>query len=83
MATTTQSNISDKHFPKSNNNTTDRNTTTTITTSMTREDLMMLAQNEYARQLCKFTEAQLKRKVPCYTEQQKLGMQHLSVNAQQ
>ncbi|GAA5815628.1 hypothetical protein MFLAVUS_009140 [Mucor flavus] len=54
------------------------NNNTRITTSMTREDLMMLAQNEYARQLCKFTEAQLKRKVPCYTEQQKIGMATLS-----
>lgn len=54
------------------------NHNTRITTSMPREDLMMLAQNEYARQLCKFTEAQLKRKVPCYTEQQKIGMATLS-----
>lgn len=50
----------------------------TITTSMTREDLMLLAQNEYARQLCKFTEAQLKKKVPCYTEQRKIGMEAMS-----
>ncbi|GAN04366.1 hypothetical protein MAM1_0061d03826 [Mucor ambiguus] len=50
----------------------------TITTSMTREDLMLLAQNEYARQLCKFTEAQLKKKVPCYTEQRKIGMETIS-----
>lgn len=45
---------------------------------MTREDLLILAQNEYARQLCKFTEAQLKKKVPCYTEQKRLGMETLS-----
>lgn len=50
----------------------------TITSSMTRDDLMLLAQNEYARQLCKFTEAQLKRKVPCYTEQRKIGMDTMS-----
>ncbi|KAI8092185.1 uncharacterized protein B0P05DRAFT_525138 [Gilbertella persicaria] len=50
----------------------------TITTSMTREDLMVLAQNEYARQLCKFTEAQLKKKVPCYTEKRKMGMDTIS-----
>ncbi|KAG1123730.1 hypothetical protein G6F42_010279 [Rhizopus arrhizus] len=50
----------------------------TVTTSMTREDLMLLAQNEYARQLCKFTEAQLKKKVPCYTEQRKIGMEAMS-----
>jgi hypothetical protein len=43
--------------------------TRTMTASMTREHLMLLAQTEYARQLCKFTEAQLKKKVPCYTEQ--------------
>ncbi|KAI9362388.1 hypothetical protein BD770DRAFT_382495 [Pilaira anomala] len=54
------------------------NNSNRITTTMTREDLMILAQNEYARQLCKFTEAQLKSKVPCYTEQQKIGMQTLS-----
>lgn len=47
-------------------------------TTMTREDLLILAQNEYARQLCKFTEAQLKKKVPCYTEQKRLGMETLS-----
>jgi hypothetical protein len=46
-------------------------------TTMTREDLMILAQNEYARQLCKFTEAQLKKKVPCYTEKHKLGLETL------
>ncbi|KAI8637553.1 hypothetical protein BD408DRAFT_424359 [Parasitella parasitica] len=46
----------------------------TITSSMTREDVMLLAQNEYARQLCKFTKAQLKKKVPCYTEQRNIGI---------
>ncbi|KAI9471927.1 MAG: hypothetical protein EXX96DRAFT_582240 [Benjaminiella poitrasii] len=46
--------------------------------SMTREDIMMLAQNEYARQLRKFTEAQLKQKVPRYVEQRKLGMKTIS-----
>ncbi|KAG2195999.1 uncharacterized protein EV154DRAFT_517630 [Mucor mucedo] len=61
--------LSDLHSNSSRN---------TITSTMTREDLMALAQNEYARQLCKFTEAQLKRNVPCYTEQQKLGMATLS-----
>lgn len=54
------------------------NSSNRITTTMTREDLLILAQNEYARQLCKFTEAQLKSKVPCYTEQHKIGMQTLS-----
>lgn len=54
------------------------NSRNTITSTMTREDLMILAQNEYARQLCKFTEAQLKKKVPCYTEQKKIGMDTLS-----
>ncbi|CDS13836.1 hypothetical protein LRAMOSA06010 [Lichtheimia ramosa] len=37
-------------------------------TAMTRENLLAMARNEYARQLCKFTEAQLKQRVPsCYT----------------
>lgn len=49
----------------------------TVTPTMTREDLMLLAQNEYARQLRKFTEAQLKKKVPCYTEKHKLGLKTL------
>ncbi|KAI7883674.1 hypothetical protein K492DRAFT_175016 [Lichtheimia hyalospora FSU 10163] len=36
--------------------------------SLTREDLLAMARNEYARQLCKFTEAQLKQRVPsCVT----------------
>ncbi|KAI9260668.1 hypothetical protein BDA99DRAFT_605682 [Phascolomyces articulosus] len=40
----------------------------TIRSSLTREDLLAMARNEYARQLCKFTEAQLKQCVPsCYT----------------
>lgn len=47
-------------------------------TRLTREDIMLLAQNEYARQLCKFTKAQLKKNVPCYTEQQQIGKQALS-----
>ncbi|KAI8149329.1 hypothetical protein BJV82DRAFT_587590 [Fennellomyces sp. T-0311] len=39
-----------------------------IRSSLTREDLLAMARNEYARQLCKFTEAQLKQRVPsCYT----------------
>ncbi|KAI8372562.1 hypothetical protein EDC96DRAFT_499807 [Choanephora cucurbitarum] len=49
-----------------------------VTTSMTREDLLTLAQNEYARQLRKFTEAQLKKKVPCYTEKRKMGIDTIS-----
>ncbi|KAI7853245.1 hypothetical protein BDC45DRAFT_570409 [Circinella umbellata] len=36
----------------------------TIRSSLTREDLLAMARNEYARQLCKFTEAQLKQRVP-------------------
>lgn len=46
--------------------------------TLTREDILMLAQNEYARQLCKFTKAQLKKNVPCYTEQHQIGKQALS-----
>ena len=39
-----------------------------IRSSLTREDLLAMARNEYARQLCKFTEAQLKQHVPsCHT----------------
>lgn len=30
-------------------------------TTMTREDLLLLAQTEYARQLCKYTKAQLEK----------------------
>lgn len=90
MASTTQSKIEVNHHStnnnhhSTNNNHSNSNNRNTITTTMTREDLMLLAQNEYARQLCKFTEAQSKRKVPCYTEQQKIGMKTLlSVKATQ
>ncbi|ORE16703.1 hypothetical protein BCV71DRAFT_14184 [Rhizopus microsporus] len=35
--------------------------------TLTRDDLLMLAQAEYARQLCKYTKAQLEQKIPNHT----------------
>ncbi|KAI8971463.1 hypothetical protein BDF20DRAFT_884628 [Mycotypha africana] len=49
-----------------------------VASSMTREDLMLLAQSEYARQLCNFTKTQLMQKVPCYTDKHKLGKENFS-----
>ncbi|KAI7907121.1 uncharacterized protein BX663DRAFT_494898 [Cokeromyces recurvatus] len=50
----------------------------TLSGFMSREDVLILAQNEYARQLRKFTAAQLKQKVPHYVQEHRIGTKAMS-----